>query len=243
MHGLGPDSIALVQKAMQGFLGTLRMPADFESITQIIEGVHLPELWAAHGEFQLAIPELAALARERYDPGPYDMDALAALPPGTLGHEYATTMRARGLSAEDLARDLHALRGSSSDVDYLFARRIQTHDIHHLMTNFDTSVAGEVGMSTVYYFQIGNPVTPLFAAALFTHAIREPGWLAPLVEALEHGHRIGRVAANLVAVKWEEGWDRPVEEWRRELNLQPAPLISTHLLQARELDRTPALPG
>jgi ubiquinone biosynthesis protein COQ4 len=34
-----------------------------------------------------------------------------------------------------------------------------------------------------------------------------------------HGHSIARQAQCLAAAKWEEGWDKPVRQWRQELGI------------------------
>ena len=130
-------------------------------------------------------------------------------------------------------QDFDPVPNDATDADYLFTRRIRTHDIHHYLTNFDTSVAGELGVAAVYYVQTRNPVFPLWGAAALSHAILEPEWLDPLAQTIAHGYRIGRDAANLMAFKYEEDWERPVAAWREELHLEPAPTISSAHLEAR----------
>ena len=105
---------------------------------ELVKGSHVPELFQAHGRYEMSNPALAAIARARYHPPSYDLDALGRLAPGSLGHEYAMTMKARGLSPDQLVQDFDPVPNDATDADYLFTRRIRTHDIHHYLTNFST---------------------------------------------------------------------------------------------------------
>src|SRR5262245_11663447 len=59
--------------------------------------------------------------------GKIDLDALAALPAETLGHEFAVHMPANRLDPEALPT-----RAAHSDAQYLWAHRYETHDIWHV---------------------------------------------------------------------------------------------------------------
>ena len=92
-------------------------------------------------------------------------------------------------------------------------------------------MAGEIGVATIYYVQLRNPVGPVMGAAALSHAILEPEWLAPVAQAIAHGYRIATEASNFFAWKYEEDWERPLDEWRREIGIEPAPPISTQALE------------
>ena len=231
MDGLDPAALKFVKHSLKGFLGLTKNAGDYESLIEIVLGSRVPELFEAHGRFAMSDPAVAALARERYEPPLYDTETLRAMPTGSLGYEYAKFLTSRGLSVEDLVRDFDAVPRDTRDVDYLYSRRFRTHDIHHLIANFNTSMAGEIGVAAIYYVQLRNPVGPVMGAAILSHAILEPEWLAPISEAIQHGYRIGRDAKNLFGFKYEEGWERPLEEWRREIGIEPAPEISSFDLE------------
>ena len=231
MDGLDPAALAFVKHSLRGFLGLAENPSDYDSLVEIVAGSRLPELFEAHGRFALSDPAVAALARERYNPPLADTQSLLALPEGSLGREYAAFLTSRGLTVEKIVEDFDSAPSAERDVDYLYTRRFRTHDIHHLLANFDTSMAGEIGVATVYYVQLRNPVGPVLGAAVLSHAIFEPEWLAPVAEAIHHGYRIGREAKNLFGFRYEEGWERPLEEWRREVGIEPAPPISSFDLE------------
>ena len=231
MDELKPAARRFLEHTLRGFAGLARDAGDYESLVEIVRGSRLPELFEAHGRFAMSDPEVADLAKQRYRPPPYDLEGLLAMPTGSLGHEYANFLVSQGLSAEKIIEDFDAEPSWERDVDYLYSRRFRTHDIHHLLANFDTSMAGEIGVAAIYYVQLRNPVGPVMAAGVLTHAILEPEWLEPVAQAISHGFRIGRDARNLFAFKYEEGWERTVDEWRAEIGIEIPPKISTHELE------------
>lgn len=231
MDGLDPEALRFMKHSIKGFLGITENPSDYDSLLEIVRGSRAPELFEAHGRFALSDPALAALVRERYVPPRYDMKSLLSMPEGSLGREYAVFLTSRGLTAEKIIHDFDPVPSDTRDVDYLYSRRFQSHDIHHLLANFDTSMAGEIGVAAMYFVQTRNPVGPVMAAAVLSHAILEPEWLSPVAEALQHGYRIGRDAKNVFAFKYEEAWERPLDEWRRKIGIVPAPEISTYDLE------------
>jgi ubiquinone biosynthesis protein Coq4 len=38
-------------------------------------------------------------------------------------------------------------------------------------------------------------------------------------QATAYGLELGRVSAPLLAQRWEEGWDRPLADWREQLGI------------------------
>jgi hypothetical protein len=38
-------------------------------------------------------------------------------------------------------------------------------------------------------------------------------------EAVAYGLELGRISAPLLAQRWEEGWERPLAQWRQELGI------------------------
>ncbi len=231
MDELKPEARQFLTHTLRGFLGLARDAGDYESLVEVVQGSRLPELFEAHERFAMADPDVAALVRKRYTPPPYDMDRLLAMPAGSLGHEYANFLVSQGLSADKIIDDFDAQPSWEHDVDYLWSRRFRTHDIHHLLANFDTSMAGEIGVAAIYYVQLRNPVGPVALAGVLSHAILEPEWLEPIAQAAAHGYRVGRDARNLFAFKYEEGWERPIDEWRAEIGIEVPPDISTHALE------------
>lgn len=108
-----------------------------------------------------------------------------------------------------------------TEARWLTQRIATTHDIHHVVSGFNTNPDGEIGVLAITALQIGFP-----AYVLLTTAAQLAGFRFQLerYEALSrsfaHGAAIAHSAQCLAAVPWEEGWEKPVVEWRRELGIE-----------------------
>ncbi|MEP0909360.1 Coq4 family protein [Leptolyngbya sp. GB1-A1] len=172
--------------------------------------------------FQLSIaalkttPEAAAILSERYVAPPYDLDELLQYPQNSLGYVYACHMKQLGFQPFEPVMPI------DSDTHYVEYRWQKTHDIWHIITGFDTSEMGEIGLQAFYLAQFQLPLSSLLIAnALIATTILQPECLNPLLEAIAQGYQMGKVAKPLIAQKWETAWDKPVDQWREELNVQP----------------------
>lgn len=88
-------------------------------------------------------PEVAAGLAELRQPLPaIDLEALRALPEGTLGREYAVHMDRERLRPLDLSENA---RHRLSD-RVLGLRYTLLHDLFHVLLGFDTSLPGELGV-------------------------------------------------------------------------------------------------
>src|SRR5262249_46979818 len=112
--------------------------------------------------------------RRAIDSHTVDLDALAALPEGTLGHAYAKFLRSRGLTPE-------VFDGSPAGVtdprlSYLMQRMRQTHDLWHVVTGCETDPAGEIALQAFTFAQIRAPGNALLVLAGVLRGAREkPG--------------------------------------------------------------------
>ncbi|MCC5639087.1 ubiquinone biosynthesis protein [Nostoc sp. CHAB 5844] len=172
--------------------------------------------------FQLAIatmiknPEVANILAERYIAPPHDLAALLQYPPDSLGYTYASQMQELGLQTIEAGIEIN------SDTSYVENRWQQTHDIWHIITGFDTSQIGEIGLQAFYLAQFQLPLASLLIAnALIAVTVWQPQTLSLLLMAIARGWEMGKNAKPLIAQKWEEAWEKPVAVWRKELNVQP----------------------
>ncbi|MEH2039955.1 Coq4 family protein [Nostoc sp.] len=70
------------------------------------------------------------------------MNQLSQYPQGTFGREYATYMQANQLKPLNISPELEDVAKRN-----LFALRyLVTHDIFHVLLDFDTTYAGEIGV-------------------------------------------------------------------------------------------------
>jgi ubiquinone biosynthesis protein COQ4 len=162
-------------------------------------------------------PACAKLIRDRYIPANYDLDKLLTYPQDSLGYIYATAIQGSGFDP-----NLHIGMSAASDAQYVELRLSQTHDIWHVITGFDTSPIGEIGLQAVHLAQFPYPLaTMLVANSLMSSTLLYPEGLPALLNTIAQGWQMGETAGALFAQKWEEAWDKPLVQWQAELNIQP----------------------
>lgn len=156
--------------------------------------------------------------RRTIDSQTIDLDALAALPAGTLGHAYATFMRAHGLTPD-------VFDGRPADVRddraaYVMQRLRQTHDLWHVVTNAETDPAGEVALQAFTYAQMRAPSSGILAALGTLRSLR---YTRDVVRDVIDMYRLGKQAEPLAVFPWEDHWATPIVDVRRMLALPANP--------------------
>lgn len=197
-----------------------------EDISPIFKG----RRFRNHRSFQISLasfradPATLALMDSRYlAPGPYDLQELLQLPPGSLGYEYARHMQDYKLEVvfypplEDTEDD---------DIAYLRKRARQTHDIHHVVLGFPAIDSGEMAISAFYLSQHNVPLSALLIGFGFLYAIlRQPERIDELMRAIQRGWQIGQQAEKFFGVRWEEHWLTPLDELRQLLKVPFPPQV------------------
>jgi ubiquinone biosynthesis protein Coq4 len=163
-----------------------------------------------------ALPGGAALMDRRYPPLQPDIPRLIQLPQGTLGRRYAELITQLGYDPE-----FFRPRPTVSEAQWLTQRIATTHDIHHVLAGFGTGPEGESGVLAITAAQIGFPAYVLLngAAQLASFRFQSERFEA-ISRAITHGQAIARQTRCLALTRWEEGWERPISQWRLELGLQ-----------------------
>ena len=165
-----------------------------------------------------ALPGGAEMVEQRYPPFQPDIPALEKLPEGTLGRAYAGMIRRLNYDA-----DFFRPRDTSTEALWLTQRIASTHDLHHVIGGFNTETAGESGVLSITATQIGFPAYVLLNTLAGFRAFRfQPDEFENVSRAIAVGSRIGLEATPLVLQRWEEGWDKPLDQWREELGVKPA---------------------
>lgn len=161
-----------------------------------------------------AIPEARTLMEARYLGPDVDLEALSHLPPGTLGHTYATVMKTLGYDPNFYRR--HSIE---TDGDWVIMRLRKTHDITHVITGFGPT-GGELGVLSIQAVQIGYPTSVLLQVASLGLALkRQPERLPQLTGQMARGMGMALQIKPLISQRWEDGWDKPVRQWREELGI------------------------
>jgi ubiquinone biosynthesis protein COQ4 len=97
----------------------------------------------------------------------------------------------------------------------------KTHDLHHIVTGFSMIGPGELGVIAITALHYGYPAfMTLDLGAIALGMLRVEGW-GNQVRYVSRGWEMAERIKPLMGVRWEEGLDRPLEVWRRELNVEP----------------------
>jgi ubiquinone biosynthesis protein COQ4 len=147
-----------------------------------------------------------------------DLDALAALPAGTLGHAYATFLRSHGLTPEVF--DGAPAGVSDPRLSYVIQRMRQTHDLWHVVTGCETDPAGEIALQAFTFAQTRAPGNAILATVGVVRSVRQRPGIVRDVIAL---YRTGARAKQLPSFTWEDHWETPLSEVRAMLGLPIEP--------------------
>jgi ubiquinone biosynthesis protein COQ4 len=147
--------------------------------------------------------------------GSIEIQSLAEMPSDTLGGAYGKFMIARGLLPESLP-DWEI----KSDIDYVLAHLYESHDLWHVITGFDTDIAGEAGLQA-FYLAHTRSYLPFFvlSAVLINTALRSYGEKEKRMDSVVRGWLLGRRARSLVGFNWTQYWNKDLQQLRTELGL------------------------
>src|SRR5688572_20734071 len=128
-----------------------------------------------------------------------DLEALARLPAGTLGHEFVRYFRDNGIEPFVTTFPVH------SDVDYLSKRYRETHDLFHVITGYGTDEPGEMELQAFVLGNLGIRQAALILAYSLPRRIKQMGFkdLGPYIGRLRAAHRRGRRSRELLSVNYE----------------------------------------
>ena len=195
----------------------LREPGSLESVYAIAGSVQNSPMAVQMMRHMLEKPGIAAMVSEGWRPEPIDLDALAQQPEGSLGRCYADQLRAQGITPETLI-DPSPI---SSDRDFIIHRLKETHDIVHVLTGFGIDGHGELGLQAFNLAQNRSPLAVLLIFGGLLKALQDDEPLEGLLLSLSRGFELGLRADCVVSHRLEEGWDRPLQDWREQLGLAP----------------------
>ena len=159
-------------------------------------------------------PDSLKLIRERRLIEKMDLDQLLKCPPGSLGHAFATHMKALGFDPEFFRK-----REIDSDIAFIVMRLRQSHDLWHVVTGFKTDVPGEIALQAFTLAYLALPLPAILVAGSLLRAALTNDKLGEKADAVSRGTSLGLRARGLFSYDWEANWSKPLEDVRRELNL------------------------
>lgn len=157
------------------------------------------------------------------------IDALLKSPSGSLGHELGVYFQKNNLNPKDLPT-----RSADNTFDYLVAHLYETHDIWHVVTGFETDVAGELGLQAFYAAQLPSKLPLVILVIGFLNSLFfEFEDRGRRFDAIVRGWTLGRRAKSLFGIRWGDRWNEPLATVRRSVGLE----------ELRSTDREGALNG
>jgi ubiquinone biosynthesis protein COQ4 len=218
------SAVQRVKRAGAALGKVLANPEDTENVLELLGVANSGRVARARTDRFFNTPAGKKLYDERraIDSRTIDIDALAALPEGTLGHAYATFLRSRGLTPE-------VFDGAPAGIadprrSYVVQRMRQTHDLWHVVTGCETDPAGEVALQAFLYAQTRTPGSAILALAGMLRILRTSPAIVRDVIVL---YRAGARARSLASFAWEDHWDKPLSEVRAMLGLPVEPPTRT----------------
>ncbi len=148
--------------------------------------------------------------------GKLDLQVLQLAAPGTLAGAFAQHMLERQLDPDAIPS-----LPSADELQWVAAHLYETHDLWHVLTDFDTDVAGELGLQAFYAAQVGTALSfAILAAGMLNTALycREDG--DARMEAVARGWILGRQAHSLLGVRWNNLWHLPLMEVRARFGIR-----------------------
>ena len=161
---------------------------------------------ATHEQGRLALQQMPRVGDVR-------VQRLLALQPGTLGRAFGDFLHTRNLDPAALP-----VRPANDSAEWLNAHLYETHDLWHVVTGFETDVAGELGLQAFYAAQLTGklPVVLLTIGLLntFLYAHEDRG---RRFDAIVRGWQLGKQMRPLAGYRWAEAMEKPLADVRAEL--------------------------
>jgi ubiquinone biosynthesis protein COQ4 len=202
--------------ALNSFNTLTHDPTDFTAIYDIDAVLRQTPLTTMSINHLKTQSGMAEMIRDRYLAPIPDLDALLHYPTDSLGYLYASHLKANGFDP-DFYRQIDV----QDDATYIALRRSQTHDIHHMITGFDTDLPGELGLQAFELAQMRSPLAIALLASGIINTVMRPQALEHTMSLIQSGWQMGLNAKPLMAQKWENRWDKSIAEWRVALDVKP----------------------
>jgi ubiquinone biosynthesis protein Coq4 len=169
----------------------------------------------------LAFPGVAEAAAGGYPPR-MTLEALAACPAGSLGHEFYRLIVDNGFDLEVLDREALGLADMAPPLDYLNARILQCHDLWHIVGGYRVTALHEVAISGFQMAQFGHGYSAMFLALMAASgAVRAPEAYSLIMDTIFTAWAHGRRSPPMIGIPWEDVWSETTPAIRARFGIQP----------------------
>lgn len=161
-----------------------------------------------------------------------DRDMLAALPMGSLGRTYLAFCDREGITPGGLveAADAVPMPMIGEEQIYVANRMRDSHDLMHVVTGYQTDLAGELALLAFSFAQTYSPGVGMLAAGGLLESLRYGDDGRTVRKLARAAFTRGRRAAYLPAIEWEKWLPRPLDDVRRALRLSAPPAYTPILV-------------
>lgn len=196
----------------------------------VAEETDLAELLSMLASERTRLPEFAQWLDERFASN-WTAGDVAHCAEGTVGALIRSFLETSGMDIDFMFRG-----EAQDDFTFINKRRVQNHDIEHMVTGLDPSPVGEIALIVANTVALFNYFTPEFANALsfqpmflastslMRAACHYPAVTAAMLEGFALGHAVGaKQKRPLFMIRWEDWIDVPVSEARQRLGFEDGP--------------------
>ncbi|OCC23443.1 hypothetical protein MB02_12615 [Croceicoccus estronivorus] len=207
--------------------GAYLIPDVHRAFAEVTDG---ERLFGLVMEEKARIPEFAEWLDARFTSN-FTVESLRDYEPGTLGSRIHDFMASSGMDI-----DFMFLAEAENDFEYLNKRRVQNHDIEHMVTGLDPSPVGEVALIVANTIAINNyfaePLaselnrfgTFLTSTGLMRMACHYGAVVPAYLEGIARGYALGgKQKRPMFMIKWEDYLDWTIPAIREEFNFEDGP--------------------
>jgi ubiquinone biosynthesis protein COQ4 len=194
---------------------------DREAAIELENSVASADISKAHLDYVKSFPELNKLIEERYSGPDIDTENLRRLPQNSFGYLFASEVKATNIDIDYFVRNRVEQTKIDQEIAHLRYLMRKTHDIWHLVTGFDVTIGGEIGLKGFELAQYHSPLSIFSAVVVLLSAVGSPMEMNSRVEKFTQGYQMGLKSKFLLAQKWEERWEQTLTQVRSELNIEP----------------------
>jgi ubiquinone biosynthesis protein COQ4 len=213
-----------VPRALRALRALAQDPDETSHVFTIIEALsykapdHLVGLFHRDGTGERLLkerPSLVSLLADRA--------ALRRMPEGSLARAYLAFVESEGITADGLvaASETGRLleREAGSELEFVSERMRDTHDLWHTVTGYQGDLLGETALLAFNVPQTKNPGIAAIVMLGF-YKVRQLSAVGVILDGFRRGVR----AKYLAAIDWESLLPLPLDDVRRQLNLEAPPV-------------------
>lgn len=160
------------------------------------------------------------LDKPRINSSILNLNELAKLPEGTLGHAYIRFLEDNQVTPDSR---LPVQFVDEPELAYIMQRYREAHDLFHTVLGMPTNMLGEVTVKWIEGIQTGLPMC--IGGAIFGPLRFKPKQRQKYISTyLPWAIRVGKSSKLLMNVYFEKRWEQSLAELRQELSIEEPPI-------------------